>query len=93
VCCAFSGAQVGHWGEGDDPFKDHQTWNPFCGFKKGLFVGNIPIGSTDLPTATPEKSNRSRDVCAPHFWLRTNSMPERKKYYYLYGLEGRQVWF
>ena len=84
VCCAFCGVQVGHWEEGDDPFKEHQRWSPSFGFIKGLFVGNIPIGSTDQPTTSPEQPNQSYDVCGLHFELTPNSQPERNKYYYLY---------
>jgi len=83
VCCAFCGAQVGHW-EGYDPFKDHQHWSPSCGFIRGLFVGNIPIGSTVQPPTSPEQPTQSYDVYSPHFELRPNSQPERSKYYYLY---------
>ena len=50
VCCAFCGAQVGNWEEGDNAFKYHQRWSRARGFIGGLFV--IPIGSTDLPTAS-----------------------------------------
>jgi len=78
VCCAFCGVQLGDW-EGDNPFKDHQRWSPSCGFIKGFFVGNIPIGSTDQPTTSPEQTTQSYDVCGPHFELRPNSQPERSK--------------
>ena len=57
VCCSFCGLQVGQWKEVDDPFKEHQRCNPSCGYIKGLFVGNIPVGSTN------QQSTRSRDVC------------------------------
>ena len=51
LCCAFCVVQVSQWEEGDDPFKEHQRWSPSCGYIKGLFVGNNPIGSTDqVPT-------------------------------------------
>jgi len=79
VCCAFCKVQVGHWEKGDDPFKYHQRWSPSCGFIVGLFVGNIPIGSTDQPTTSPELPTQSYDVCGPHFELRPNSQPERSK--------------
>jgi len=74
VCCAFCEAQVGHW-EGDNPFDDHQRCRPYCGFLKGLFVRNIPIGSTDQPTTSSEKPARSRDLCGSDFELRPNSRP------------------
>jgi len=61
VCCAFCGVQVGHWEEGDDPFKEHQRWSLSCGFIRGLFVGNIPIGSTDQPTTSSEQPTQSYD--------------------------------
>jgi len=79
VCCAFCGVQVGHWEEGDDPFKEQQRWSPSCGFIKGLFVGNTPIGSTDQPTTSPEQPTQSYDVYGPHFELRPNSQLERSK--------------
>ena len=49
--CAFCGLELGHWQEGDDPFRDHQRWSTSCEFIKGLFLGNIPTGSIDQPTA------------------------------------------
>jgi len=54
VRCAFCGVELGYWEEGDDPFKDHQRCSPSCGFIKGLFVGNIPIGSGNLPETSPQ---------------------------------------
>ena len=77
VCCAFCGVQLGDWEKCDNPFKDHQRWSPSCGFIKGLFVGNIPIGSTDQPTTSSEQPTRSYDVYGPHVELRPNSQPER----------------
>jgi len=68
VCFEFCEVQVGHR-EGDDPFKDHQRWSQTCGFIKDLFVGNIPIGSTDQPTTSPEHPTQNYDVCGPHFGL------------------------
>jgi len=62
VCCEFCGVELGHWQEGNDPFKDHQLRNPSCRFIKSLFVRNILIDSTDQPTASPEQPTRSRDV-------------------------------
>ena len=72
VCCAFCVAQISLWQEGGDAFKEHQRWSSNCGFIKGLFVGNIPIGSPDQSTATSEQTTRRRDVCGSHFELRTN---------------------
>jgi len=62
VYCAFCGAKIGHWEEGDDPFNAHQRRSPSCGFIKGLFVGNIPVGCTDQPTALSEEPTQSYDV-------------------------------
>jgi len=84
VCCAACGVEIGYWLKEDDPFQEHERWSPSCGFIRGLFVGNIPIGSTDQPTTSPEQPTRSRDVCGPHFELRRNSRPERCKYTSLY---------
>ena len=66
VCCTFCGVQLRQWKQEYDPFKEHQRWSPSCGFIKGLFVGNIPIGSTDQPMAsalTSLQPNRSSDLC------------------------------
>jgi len=57
VCCAFCNVQLRRWEQEDNPFKEQERWSPSCRFIKGLFVGNIPIGSTD------EQSTQSRDVC------------------------------
>ena len=51
------------WEKGDDPFKDHKRWSPSCGFIEGLFVGNIPIGSDDVPETELQEPARSYDVC------------------------------
>ena len=57
VCCAFCDVQLGQWKEEDNPSKEHERWSASCGFIKVLFVGNIPVGSTN------EQSIHSRDVC------------------------------
>ena len=56
VCCEFSKVQLSQWKK-DDPFREHERWSASFKFIKGLFVGNIPVGSNN------EKSTRSRDVC------------------------------
>jgi hypothetical protein len=52
VCCAFCVAQIDLFQEGDDTFKDHLRLIPNCEFIRSLSVGNIPIGSSDQPTAS-----------------------------------------
>ncbi|KDR11282.1 Apoptosis 1 inhibitor [Zootermopsis nevadensis] len=71
--CAFCGVQVGHWEERDDPFTDHQRWAPFCGFVRGLPVGNIPINSD----GHPEKQESRDYVCGPSLEFRPNSGSEQ----------------
>ena len=80
MCYAFCKVQIGHWEEGDDPFKQHQPWSPSYVCIKGLFVGNIPIGPTDQPTTSSEQPTQSYEVCRPHFELRPNSQPEGSRY-------------
>ena len=58
VYCAFYGVQLSQWEQEDDPFKERERWSPSCGFIKGLFVGNIPVGSS-------HQSTHNRDVCGP----------------------------
>jgi len=65
-CCAFCVAQIGLWQEGDGAFKEHQRWNPNCEFIRGLYVGNIPISSSDQPTASSVQPSKSRDVYGYH---------------------------
>jgi len=78
VRCAFCKVEVGRWEEGDDPFKDHRRWSPYCEFIRGLPVGNIPISSDSQPeTVTAMEANRSFDVCGPYMEVRPNSGPER----------------
>jgi len=60
VRCAFCGVEVCHWEDGDDALKEHQRWSPFCGFGKGLCVGNIPILSNSQPEKSPQQPTRSR---------------------------------
>ena len=63
---AFSGVELGYWEQGYDPFEDHQRWSPSFGFIKGLFVGNIPIGSADQPNASAlasQQPTRSSGMC------------------------------
>lgn len=62
VRCEFCDVELGHW-KGDDQVKDHRRWIPSYGFIKGMFVGNIPIGSTDQPNASPQQRAPSYDVC------------------------------
>ena len=69
--------QLGQWEQEDGPFKGLQRWSPSCEVIKGLFVGNIPISSTDQPVAsalTSQQSTRSGDVCGS----------KRNKYIFLY---------
>ena len=84
VRCVFCGVRVCHWSAGDDALKEHHRWSPSCGFVKGLCVGNIPILSKDQFEKSPQQPTRSRDMCS--FELKPNSVPERRKYYYLYFL-------
>ena len=63
VRCSICEAELGHWEERDNPFKDHQLLSPSCGFIKGLFVGNMPIGSDNLPETSPQQPTLSYDVC------------------------------
>ncbi|XP_023710490.2 baculoviral IAP repeat-containing protein 2 [Cryptotermes secundus] len=78
VRCVFCGVEVGHWEEGDDPFRDHQRWAPSCGFVRGLQVGNIPISQDGLPEGpSAQEASRSYDVCGPYLEFRPNSGPER----------------
>ena len=67
---------MGHWEEGGDALKEHQRWNPSCGFAKGLCVGYIPILSNDKPNKSSDQSTRSRYVCGPRIELRPNSCVE-----------------
>ena len=83
VRCAFC-IEMGHWDGGYYALKEYQRWSPFCGFAKGLCVGNIPILSNSQPEKSPQQPTRSRNVCSPHFELRPNSRPERSKYYNFY---------
>jgi E3 ubiquitin-protein ligase XIAP len=48
VRCPFCGVQVGCWAPGDDPFSERKRWSQSCGFFKGYFTGNFPIGSDAL---------------------------------------------
>ena len=80
VCCAFYVAQIDLWLEGDDVFKEHRRWSPNCKFIRGLSVANIPVGSSDQPTASSVQPSKSRDMCSYHLDYRTNSHPERCKY-------------
>jgi hypothetical protein len=57
VCCAFCEVQLSQWKQEDGPFKGHKRWSPTCGYIKGIFPGNIPVGSIN------RQSTRSRDVC------------------------------
>jgi hypothetical protein len=84
VPCAFCGVEIGYWEKTYDVLKEHQTWSSSCGFAMGLCFGNIPILSKNQSERSPEKPARSRDVCGSHFELRSNSLPERSNYYYLY---------
>jgi hypothetical protein len=86
VHCAFCGIEVGQWEEGDDPFRDHQLWSPSCAFMKGLQVGNIPVGSGDLPgrSSSSQETSHSSDVCGPYVEFRPYSGPERGKLHYLH---------
>ena len=47
VCCAFCHVRLGQWKQGDSPFEEHNRWSPSCAYMKGLFVGNIPVGSNN----------------------------------------------
>jgi hypothetical protein len=58
----FFVAQVGLLQEWDDGFKEHERWSSSSKFIRGLIVGNIPIGSSDRPTASSEQPTRSRHV-------------------------------
>jgi len=80
VCSAFCMAQIGLWQEGDDAFKEHQRCGPNCEFIRGQSVGNIPVGSSDQPTASSEQPSKRRDVFGYHLEYRPNSHPERCKY-------------
>ena len=71
--------EIGYWQQEDDAFEDHQRWSQSCGFIRGLFVGNIPIDSSEQLTASSEHPTRSSDVYGSHFELRSNSKPERCK--------------
>ena len=84
VRSTFCGVEVGHWKEGDSAFKKHQHCSPFCGFAKGLCVGNIPILSNDSPEKSSGQPTGSGNVSSSLFELRPNLLPERSKYYYLY---------
>ena len=79
VRCAFCGVQVGRWEEGNNAFKEYQRWDPSCGFVKGLFVGNIPIRSKDLPETSQQQPISSYDVYEYHMQYRTNSPCEHCK--------------
>jgi hypothetical protein len=59
---AFCQVQVGHWIEGDDAFKEHKRWSPFCEFVNGMIVRNI-----SAPSKTPQQqTSNSYDVCGPY---------------------------
>jgi hypothetical protein len=81
VRCAFCGVDVCYWIGGDNVFKDHQRLSPSCGFIKGLFVGNIPVGSG---TSSSQQTSRSYDVCEPYTEITPNSGLKRSKYKYFY---------
>ena len=57
MCCAFCHVRLSQWKQEDNPFEEHKRWGPSCEYMKVLFVGNIPVGSNNEPSA------RSRDVC------------------------------
>jgi len=82
--CFFCGVEIGYWTGGDDALKERQHWSRSSCFAKGLCVGNIPILSVGQSEKSPQQPTRSRDVCGPHFELRSNSLPERNKYHLLY---------
>jgi len=84
VRCAVCVVEMFRWEKGDDALKEQHRWSPSCGFANGLCVGNIPILSNDKPEKSSQQPTRSREVCGPHFELRSNWRPERSKYYYLY---------
>jgi len=75
---------VGNWEEGDDALKEHQCWSPSCGLARGLCVGNNQILSNNQPDKSHQQATRCCDLYCPHFELKPNSRPERRKYYYLY---------
>ncbi|KAK7792000.1 hypothetical protein R5R35_004203 [Gryllus longicercus] len=65
VKCVFCGVEVGNWEEGDDPFQDHQRWQPSCPFIRKMPVGNIPLsGNVDTPPG--REVSRGYDVCGPY---------------------------
>ena len=82
MCCALCGLEVGTEKKGDNAFVDHQRWSSSCELIKGLFAGNIPIGSeASLPS---QETSRSYDVCGPFMELRPNSRPEQSKHNHLF---------
>jgi hypothetical protein len=86
VRCAFCGAEVGQW-KGYNAFRVHPCWSPTCGFIKGLFLGNIPIGSDGqhgTSSLLSQETSRNYNVYVPFMELRPNVCSERCKYNYLY---------
>jgi hypothetical protein len=81
VCYAFCGLQVGHWVEGDDAFKNHSHWSPFCGFVNGVVVGNIPS-----PSKTSQQQPSSNcNVRGPYMeYTPKTTCPECCKYIYIF---------
>jgi E3 ubiquitin-protein ligase XIAP len=78
VRCAFCSVEVGHWEEGDDPFRDHQRWAPSCGFVRGLQVGNVPFRQNGLPEGASSQEVSSRyQASVPYMEIWPNSGPER----------------
>ena len=81
VRCAFCGLEVGYWVKGDDAFKEHQRWNPSCGFVNGVFVGNIPA----QPETSQQQPTSSYDVSGPYMeYTPKTTRPERCKYIYIF---------
>jgi len=66
LCFAFCVEQIGLWQEGIAAFKEQQRWNQNCDFIRYLSVGNIPVGSSDLPTTSFVQPSKSRDVYGYH---------------------------
>ncbi|GLH01933.1 Apoptosis 1 inhibitor [Gryllus bimaculatus] len=79
VKCVFCGVEVGNWEEGDDPFQDHQRWQPSCPFIRKMPVGNIPLsGNVDTPPG--REVSRGYDVCGPYtLEIRPHSARENGK--------------
>jgi len=85
IRCVFCRVEIGYWTDGDVPWR-----NISAGVHLSVSL-KVSVLETFLLFLTTSKRNHlnslwNRDMCVPLFELRTNSIPERSKYLYLYFL-------